>query len=42
VSYDVGFVRRGLVGSPMLALTTQLALPPERIGEFVPRNLKNT
>jgi hypothetical protein len=31
VSYDVGFVRRGFVGSPILALTTQLALPPERI-----------
>ena len=31
VSYEVGFVRRGFSGSPILALTTQLALPPERI-----------
>ena len=31
VSYEAGFVRRGLPGSPILALTTLLALPPEQV-----------
>jgi hypothetical protein len=31
VSYQVGFVRRGLPGSPILALTTLLGAAPERI-----------
>ena len=31
VSYEAGFVRRGLPGSPILALTTRLAVPPEQV-----------